>query len=131
MAKIPLNSSAKDLRIAVMSSDGSGYFTVQSALSAAGFNSYNARPKIIDYFRLQKYHPDLIFIDVDLPNFYNRNWIRLYKLIYPDTKIIVLSEFLDNNHIRRNYASGVDMYLLKALIGPFDVKRLINYSLQR
>lgn len=121
----------KNLRIAVMTAKLADCNMIETALDKAGFESYCTKPKLIDYLRLLKYHPQLIVIDITLPDFYNRRWIKLYKLLNPGSRIVVLSEFLDNNHINRTYASGVDKYLLKALIGPFDIKRLINSSMIR
>ncbi|MFM7014796.1 MAG: response regulator [Bacteroidota bacterium] len=75
--------------------------------------------------KLSKFKIDIVITEIDL---HPQNGIELIKGVkqhYPDTKIIVLTHFKDEEYILKAYNLGVDGYLDK-LVNQMELARAIN-----
>ena len=57
--------------------------------------------------------PDLILMDIQMPNINGIQTTRLIKESYPDALIMMLTTFADREHIKDAMAAGANGYLLK------------------
>lgn len=72
---------------------------------------YNNAQETLD--NIEKDHPDILFLDINLPDI---NGIDLSKRLlknYPELKIIALTNFEDISFVKRMLKNGVHGYLLK------------------
>jgi len=60
-----------------------------------------------------KYSPDVILMDVVMPNVNGIEATRQIKSQYPDTRIIALSIYADRSYVIQMFKMGVSGYLLK------------------
>lgn len=74
---------------------------------------------------LKENHPDLIFIDIKMPNLEGDETCKLAFQTYPDLKIIAISMFNDINCFTRMDEAGVNGYLLKNS-EPSELKKSIE-----
>ncbi len=58
-------------------------------------------------------NPDVLLIDLDLPDRQSINGIKKAKLILPDLTILVLTVYADNDHIFDALCAGASGYLIK------------------
>jgi DNA-binding NarL/FixJ family response regulator len=63
---------------------------------------------------MEKHHPDVILMDIDLPGISGKDALKEIKSHYPDTEIIMLTVFDDNENIFECIRSGASGYLLKS-----------------
>ncbi|MHC1742359.1 MAG: response regulator [Syntrophobacteraceae bacterium] len=57
--------------------------------------------------------PDLVIVDIAMPNLRGIEAAREIKSSYPDTKILILTMHKDQEFLRQAIAAGADGYLLK------------------
>lgn len=62
---------------------------------------------------LQRMQPDVIFLDINLPDKNGIDVCKEIKIKYPAIKIIALSTFNQNSYINNMMDNGADGYLLK------------------
>ena len=58
-------------------------------------------------------HPDVVIMDVSMPLMSGDEATRQIKTLLPDTRIVALSMFEDDEMIRKMHQSGADSYVLK------------------
>ena len=58
-------------------------------------------------------HPDIILMDIQMPNINGIESTRLIKEHFPDVLIMMLTTFADQAHIKDALAAGASGYLLK------------------
>ena len=58
-------------------------------------------------------YPDVVLMDIDMPNVNGIEGLRLLKKISPDTQVIMLTIFEDNEHIFEAICEGASGYILK------------------
>ena len=62
---------------------------------------------------IEKYRPDLIFMDVRMPGISGIEATRLVCDRYPDVKVIVLTIYEDDEHVKEAIKAGAKGYVLK------------------
>lgn len=68
----------------------------------------------IEAMRLvRQLHPDLLLIDISMPNMGGIEAVKQIKQFSPDTKILVVSMHATEKYLRAALQAGVDGYLLK------------------
>lgn len=65
--------------------------------------------------RNRELHPDLIFMDITMPNLNGLEATRAIKAEFPDTKIVILTASDDEQDLFEAVKSGAEGYLLKNL----------------
>lgn len=71
-------------------------------------------------YTIVKESPSLLFIDIGLPGISGLNAISLFKKVYPEVKIIVITGDDSSNTIWTAISNGADGYIAK----PFSLKEL-------
>ena len=74
-------------------------------------------------FALKKCRPDVILMDIELPDINGVEACRIIKEKYPNVKIIMLTSYDDTSKILASLSSGADGYIIK---GKTDIKYAIN-----
>jgi DNA-binding NarL/FixJ family response regulator len=74
----------------------------------------------------EKYHPDLILMDISMPGRDGLNATRLIKARWPEIKIIILTISNDDQDLFEAIKAGADGYLLKNMNGEELVAALQN-----
>ncbi len=64
-----------------------------------------------------KYRPDIIIMDINMPKLGGLEATIEIKKTYPDTRILVLTQYEDREYISRFLKAGVSGYLLKKAVG--------------
>ncbi len=67
--------------------------------------------------KTEKYHPDIIIMDINMPKLGGLEATIEIKKMLPDTKVLVLTQYEDKEYITRFLKAGVSGYLLKKAVG--------------
>ena len=62
---------------------------------------------------VEKLPPDMVILDISMPNLSGIEATRRIKKIYPDIKILILSMHKDQEYLSHALSAGADGYLLK------------------
>ena len=78
--------------------------------------------------QVKKVKPDVLLIDIAMPNLDGLDAIHMIKDISPSTRILVLTMFRNENYIRQAFESGANGYILKISSSSELVKaiRMVN-----
>jgi len=57
--------------------------------------------------------PDMVILDISMPNLRGLEAMRLIKEKYPETKVLILTMHKDAEYVSRALSAGADGYLLK------------------
>ena len=63
--------------------------------------------------KVRQLHPDLVLLDLSMPNINGTEAIRVIKRRYPETKIIALTVHKSEEYVRATLDAGADGYVLK------------------
>jgi CheY-like chemotaxis protein len=77
---------------------------------------------------LQKDTPDVILLDLKMPNLDGIGFLKKYnpKEKHPEVKIVLFSNFDLQQEIDEAYSLGIDKYLLKAWASPQDLVKIVR-----
>jgi DNA-binding NarL/FixJ family response regulator len=67
--------------------------------------------------KTRKFHPDIIIMDINMPKLGGLETTIEIKKMWPDTKVLVLTQYEDKEYITRFLKAGVSGYLLKKAVG--------------
>ncbi|MGE5751887.1 MAG: response regulator [Nitrospirota bacterium] len=67
--------------------------------------------------KTKKLHPDIIIMDINMPKLGGLETTVEIKRMYPDIKVLVLTQYEDREYISRFLKAGVSGYLLKKAVG--------------
>lgn len=67
------------------------------------------------YMLCQKFRPDVVLMDMRMPEYDGSYGIRSIKAHFPETKILVLTTFDDQETVDSAIQSGADGYILKEM----------------
>ncbi|MDI6728416.1 MAG: response regulator transcription factor [Thermodesulfovibrionales bacterium] len=67
--------------------------------------------------KANKFYPDIIIMDINMPKLGGYEATIEMKKMNPDTKILVLTQYEDKEYISRFLKAGVSGYLLKKAVG--------------
>jgi len=67
--------------------------------------------------KAKKLRPDIVIMDINMPKLGGLEATVEIKKMYPDTKILVLTQYEDREYISRFLKAGVSGYLLKKAVG--------------
>src|SRR5690554_1379889 len=63
--------------------------------------------------KLEHEQPDILLLDINLPDGDGISYCKVLKSSYPDMKILALSSFDQPLHVKRMIANGANGYILK------------------
>ncbi|MDB5177200.1 MAG: sigma-54-dependent Fis family transcriptional regulator [Candidatus Saccharibacteria bacterium] len=96
-------------------------------LGTAGYTVFTARNGIEALEQLKKVTPDVMLLDIFMPEMDGREVLRnLDKADYPEMKIIVCSNLSDSNASQEVLRNGADDFVLKSSLGPMELIQLIK-----
>lgn len=72
----------------------------------------------------QRYHPELVLMDIRMPQCDGIQATRAIKQAHPQTRVVMLTTFNDNEYISGALAAGAEGYLLKSAPADGIVERL-------
>jgi len=107
--------------VLVAEDEDSNYELVRIVLSKR-YNLLHARNGIEAVTLNDEEHPDLILMDIRMPEMNGLDATRIIKEVNPDTPVIALSAYAFEENIREVKAAGCDDFLAK----PFRVENLIE-----
>jgi DNA-binding NarL/FixJ family response regulator len=89
--------------------------SLEQLLSAgSGFKVVGSYPGCEDVIsHIEKYFPDLIIMDIDMPGINGIEGVKLVKNNFPEIKVIMYTVFHDDSRIFDCICAGADGYLLK------------------
>ena len=76
--------------------------------------------------RAEEFHPDIIFMDIVLPDQNGLVLTRKIKAAYPDVKVIVLTSHGAQEHREAARECGADHFLAKSSVSPKDVEDVVR-----
>lgn len=65
---------------------------------------------------VEEHHPDLVFLDVDMPELDGLNVLRCLRAVHPELRVIMATSHAEGEIVKEALSQGVAGYLLK----PFD-----------
>jgi len=66
--------------------------------------------------KAKELRPDVVVMDISMPNLNGVQATERLKAFFPDVKVVALSSYSDESHIRQLLASGASSYVLKRTI---------------
>ena len=78
--------------------------------------------------KIEELQPDLVMIDLELPDVNGITLIEIIKQRYPQTKTLILSNHQEQKYVTRAIIAGAKGYLLKSTLGKNIIRaiRIIN-----
>jgi CheY-like chemotaxis protein len=106
------------------------YRTVLTKAKHKVFTAYNGQ-EALDIFA--KKAPDLVLLDLRMPTLNGIEFLKKLDPIknYPETHIIVFSNYDDQEEIDQAFKYGATRYLLKAWSSPRDLIKVVNEMLSQ
>jgi CheY-like chemotaxis protein len=101
----------------------------QLILAKAGHTVFVANHGTLGAEIAQKEKPDMIFLDMLMPEVDGLDFLKLYKKMnLPKTKVIVLSNIDNPELIAAAKKLGANDYLLKADYSPHEIANIVGAS---
>ncbi len=69
--------------------------------------------ELLDLLKLRQLTPDMIILDISMPNLSGIEATRQIKMAYPEVKILILSMHKIKEYVNSALSAGADGYLLK------------------
>jgi DNA-binding NarL/FixJ family response regulator len=74
-------------------------------------------------------NPDLVLLDLRLPDMNGLACLDSIRKRYPDVKVVVLSAFSDPEHIQAAFQRGATAYIVKS-VNPIDLPSALRQALE-
>lgn len=94
---------------------------IQDLLNDHGFIAYTANTGSEGITIIEKIRPELVLLDIELPDIDGRSICQKIKNEYPDTTVIIITGYDSHSQIVEGLNLGADDYLTK----PIDERELI------
>lgn len=78
---------------------------------------------------IMEHKPDVVLMDIDMPEINGIEGVKLIKAVSPETQIIMLTVFEDDEKIFESIKAGADGYILKKSIPAELIKAIYNASI--
>jgi DNA-binding NarL/FixJ family response regulator len=74
-------------------------------------------------------NPDLVLLDLRLPDMNGLACLDAIRQRYPDVKVVILSAFNDPEHIQAAFQRGAIAYIVKS-VNPLDLPSALRQALE-
>ena len=100
-------------------------------LSREGFGIEQVKDGQEGIDKLKTYTPDLILLDLRMARMDGVEFLRQANLLtdFPETKVIVFTNFDFNDEIQEAFDLGANRYVLKAMVTPKQLAKLVREEL--
>lgn len=99
-------------------------------LTSSGYKVYTANNGIEGLRQLRHVAPDLILLDIFMPQMDGKEFLRNVDLTdYPDTKVIVYTNLSDQRTKREMEQLGALDFIVKSDMTPSDLLRIVAHHL--
>ena len=109
-------------KLLIIDDEGGIVDEIKSFFEEEGYEVHSADTGKEGLEQLAAVKPDLVLLDMKLPDMPGLNVLKTCKTDYPATKVIVNTGYVDQNIIDESERLGRDSFLQK----PFDLERLKN-----
>src|SRR5258706_15945576 len=79
---------------------------------------------------IRRYHPDVVIMDIDLPEKNGIEGVRMIKETIPETLVIMYTMFEDDEKLFNSLCAGANGYILKKT-SPYKLFEAINEVMER
>jgi DNA-binding NarL/FixJ family response regulator len=69
---------------------------------------------LLNLLKLSKLAPNLVVLDISMPNLQGIEATSRIKTLYPDTKVLILSQHKEKEYLQQALSAGADGYALKS-----------------
>ena len=118
--------------ILVVDDDQISLRVIQRALSQVDFHVEALLSPLEFWDRLESSQPDLVILDIELPNLSGIELCRAVRLDdrYCTIPVLFLSSYADSKTVRKAYEAGADDYMYKP-VQPEDLRTRVSNRLER
>lgn len=118
--------------ILVVDDDRISLKVVEHSLTQVDFHVESLECPLAFWDRLEKVNPDLVILDIELPNISGIELCRAMRLDdrYARLPVMFLSSYADSRSVRKAFEAGADDYLYKPIY-PDDLRTRVSNRLQR
>jgi len=110
----------KLLRVIVIDDDEDCRWSQEHILEISGIEVVATGADGDEAFELyEKFLPDVVILDLNMPNYDGNYAIEKIKAKYPDSKIVIVTAYVNDYRFDRNKVAGV-------LIKPFNRQELVE-----
>jgi len=99
----------------------------QDALKRTGYSIFTANNGVDALVMAKEHHPDLVFLDIAMPEMEGSEALPLFHEIDPDTAVVIVSGHVSEDEARKLLAEGAYDFLPK----PLDLKHMYDLVEQR
>ena len=69
---------------------------------------------LLNLLKMSELAPNMVVLDISMPNLQGIEATSRIKTLYPDTKILILSQHKEEEYLRQALSAGADGYVLKS-----------------
>lgn len=95
--------------------------TLSERLSLRGYNVRAVSSPVEAMPLLYSFSPDLVILDIKMPEMNGIEFLKIVKKINPSTDVIMLTAYGSMNFVEESMKSGAIEYIIK----PIDIRELI------
>ncbi len=77
-------------------------------------------------FEMEKHHPDVVLMDIDMPEVNGIDGLQITKQKFPDIKVMMLTSYDDDDKIFQCFCLGADGYLMKGISSSKLIESIIK-----
>jgi len=132
--KIMELDGTQDLKILIVEDDLVNSKILQDTLLMSFPDISHLTPveSLSDAFRLlEKFHFDVVLLDLNLPDSMGMDTLRKLHLYYPEIAIVVITGAYDEKVGLESLTAGAQEYLIKSRYDTYFLKKSIYYALER
>jgi len=127
IASVLQNSHTPEGKLLVVDDDPQVLDTIRTLLEPWGFTLYLLDDPRQFWNTLEKFSPDMLIVDVEMPNFSGIDLCQVVRndLRWSNLPLLLLSAHTDTQTVQQVFAAGADDYVKKPIVEPELVARVL------